>query len=416
MPPKIAYVMSRFPHLPETFILREMIALEQMRSETDNTQSWEIALYPLIYQKQAVIHPEARPWLERVRWTPFLSLPVLRNNSHLIFRRPRAYAGLWAQVLRENRSSPNFLLRSAAILPQAVWMSRAMKKENVSHVHAHYGSHPALMAWLIHRLTGLSYSVTVHAHDIFVRTAMLSTKLRSASFIIAISEYNRQYLTSLLGEWIQPKIHVIHCGIEPHLYQPRPPALERSSPFRILSIGSLQPYKGQTFLIQACQHLVERGIPFHCQVIGGGEQRSKLEKQINTLGLADHVELTGPLVQSRVAELLSQADCYVQPSIITATGKMEGIPVSLMEALACQVPCIATSISGIPELIQPGKTGYLVPPGDAHALADAMIEVYQQPAAASNLAAAGRSLVLKEFELQANVQQLAALFRTVTGG
>ncbi len=416
MPPKIAYVMSRFPHLPETFILREMIALEQQRGEADGAQSWEVALYPLIYQKQAVIHPEARPWLERVRWTPILSLPVLRDNSRLCFRHPRAYAGLWAQVLRENRSSPNFLLRAVAILPQAVWMAHAMKTENVSHVHAHYGSHPALMAWLIHRLTGLSYSVTVHAHDIFVRTAMLSTKLRSASFIVAISEYNRQYLTNLLGEWIQPKIHVIHCGIEPNLYPARPIVLERSTPLRILSIGSLQPYKGQKHLIQACQYLAQRGIPFHCQIIGGGEERPRLEKQINDLGLADHVELTGPLVQSQVAKRLSQADCYVQPSIITASGKMEGIPVSLMEALACQVPCIATSISGIPELIQPGKTGYLVPPGDAQALADAMIEVYQQPAAASNLAAAGRSLVLQEFELQANVRQLAALFRTVTGG
>ncbi len=410
MPQKIAYVMSRFPHLPETFILREMIELE--RQETPSGQRWEVALYPLIFQKQAFIHPEAQPWLARVRWKPFLSAAVLRDNGRLLLRHPGAYAGLWAQVLRENISNLNFLARAIAILPQAVRMARAMQIEKVSHIHAHYASHPALAAWLIHRLTGLSYSLTVHAHDIFVRTAMLPTKLRAASFIVAISEYNREYLASLVGEWVRQRIHVIHCGIEPQLYLPD--GHGRSGPFKIVNVGSLQPYKGQTFLVQACKHLAERGIPFKCQIVGGGEERQRLERLIKKLGLVEHVELTGPLTQAQVAALLVQADCYVQPSIITSSGKMEGIPVALMEALACQTPCIATSISGVPELIQPDKTGYLVPPGDALALADAMEQVYRHPETANSLAAAGRALVLQEYELQTNVRQLAALFSTLS--
>jgi glycosyltransferase involved in cell wall biosynthesis len=193
------------------------------------------------------------------------------------------------------------------------------------------------------------------------------------------------------------------------MYVPDHPANHET--FEILNIGSLQPYKGHPDLIAACAILKEHGVPFRCRIIGGGSQAA-LRKLIAECGLEAEVELLGPLDQQEVAARLSRADCYVQPSIITASGKMEGIPVSIMEALAAERPVVATQISGVPELVQPGKTGYLAPPGDPHALARALEAVYRNPQQARDLAAAGRKLVLEQFNLRVNVEQLGTLFRT----
>jgi glycosyltransferase involved in cell wall biosynthesis len=397
--------MSRFPHLPETFILREMVELER--------QGWDIALYPLLLQKQTVVHPEAQAWIARAHRLPYLSPQVLGANARALATHPESYLALWKQAAWENRTSGNFLVRALALLPTAVYAARLMVREGVGHIHAHYATHPAFVAWVIHRLTGLSYSVTVHAHDIFVRTAMLATKLRQAAFVVAISDYNRDYLARVAGEWVRAKTHVVHCGIVPAAYAPRPNRPGPNRRFEIISVGSLQPYKGHRYLLEACARLRDRGLPVHCRIVGGGQERPRLERQLAQLRLEGVVELLGPRPQDEVARLLPTADCYVQPSIITPSGKMEGIPVALMEALACALPAAATNISGIPELVRPDQTGLLVPPADALALADALAALYHDPGRAARLAESGRALVLREFELSANVRQLAALFEGV---
>jgi glycosyltransferase involved in cell wall biosynthesis len=405
---KIAYIMSRFPHLPETFILREMTEMEK--------QGWAVSLYPLIQQKEPVIHAEARPWLARASHSPFVSRSVLATNGYTFKRQPLEYVAIWLRALRENARSPNLFARAIPLLPQAVDIASKMQQDEITHIHAHYATHPALAAWVIHRLTGISYSVTVHAHDIFVRTAMLATKLRQASFVVAISDYNRRHLARVVGSWIKQKTYVVHCGIVPADFRPRsrPPQQNRQR-FEIINIGSLQPYKGHSYLIEACALLRERGIPFRCRIIGGGEEQARLTKMVAEAGLESMVELLGPQPQEVVAQLLPTADCYVQPSIVTPSGKMEGIPVALMEALACQLPVVATSISGVPELVCHGQTGYLIPAANAAALADALAAVYADPDGATQLAVAGRRLVLREFNLHANVTRLASLFERHIG-
>ncbi|MBI5293022.1 MAG: glycosyltransferase [Chloroflexi bacterium] len=408
MPGPIAYIMSRFPNLSETFILREMIELEN--------NGWRIALYPLINQQQPVIHAATRPWLARAHRLPYVSRRVLAANARQLARRPRLYASLWWQIVWENRTSLNLLARAVALLPKAVYAAQLMKDEGITHIHAHYATHPALVAWIIHRLTHISYSVTVHAHDIFVRRAMLATKLREASFVVAISEYNRELLGRALGPWVRSKTHVVHCGVMPDEYAPRRQTqLQPSERFEIVNIGSLQPYKGHGYLLQACARLRQRGIPLRCRIIGSGEERPALEKMVADMELTAEVQLLGPLPQEEVSRLLPTAHCYVQPSVVTASGKMEGIPVALMEALACALPVVATSISGIPELVLPGRTGQLVPPADAGALAESLAAVYNDYAAAARMGDAGRAWVLQQFDLRANVKQLAALFATVAG-
>lgn len=399
----IAYVMSRFPNLSETFILREMINLDR--------QGWEVTLYPLIFQKQSVVHSEAKRWFDRVCQIPFFSFRVIISNSYMLIRHPYTYSMIWKSTLWENRTSFNFLIRALMLLPKAVHAAHLMEREGVSHIHAHFATHPAFVAWVIHRITGIRYSVTVHAHDIFVRKSMLATKLREAAFIVAISDYNREYLTEALGSWVRAKTHVIHCGIMPEYYKPIPNIHHRNETFEIMSIGSLQPYKGHSYLIQACVKLRDRGIPIRCCIIGDGEERPKLEQMIAEMRLEEVVKLLGSKPQEEIARILPEAHCYVQPSIITSSGKMEGIPVALMEAMACNLPVVATDLSGIPELVRPGDTGYLVPPADAESLAREIETVYADPAGASQLAENGRALVLQEFDLTRNVKRLSALFK-----
>ncbi len=405
MPRRVAYLMSRFPHLPETFILREMIALESL--------GWQVLLYPLIFQRQSVVHSEALPWMERAWKVPFLSWNILGDNLRVMLRSPWRYLATLGRVLWENRTSPKFLSRALLLWPKSVSLARDVQRRGVPHIHAHYATHPALAAWIVHRLTGIPYSLTVHAHDIFVCHAMLETKLRQAALVIAISDFNRRYLRHLFGDWIVPKTSVVHCGIDPRRYTGSPRHWERGERFEILHTGSLQPYKGQRYLIAACSLLRDKDIPFRCRLIGGGELETELREQIRSLGLESHVFLLGARTQEEVAVLLAEAHCYVQPSVITPSGKMEGIPVALMEALASGLPVVATDISGIPELVRPQETGWLVPPEDAAALADAIAWVYAHPEEAARRAAAGQNLVREAFNLQRNVAALADLFATV---
>ncbi|MGE5464933.1 MAG: glycosyltransferase family 4 protein, partial [Syntrophothermus sp.] len=390
-------------HLPETFILREMIHLEKL--------GWDVELYPLIIQRQELIHEEARSWLKRAHAVPWISLAIIQANLRRLASRPGQYLSLFARVVRENLQSPKFLARALLLFPRAVWMAEHFKQEGIQHIHAHYATHPALVAWLINQLTGIPYSVTVHAHDIFVDKPMLATKLHDSVFISSISEFNRQYLADLLGPWVKEKTKIVRMGIDPDYYQNGKKApLGDSRQLEIMSVGSLQPYKGHIYLVKACAELKQRGIPFRCRIIGGGDLYSLLERTIQEEHLDGWVELLGPRTQDDVSLLLRTATCYVQPSVITSTGKMEGIPVALMEAMISKVPVVATSISGVPELVRPGETGWLVPPENVSALADALSEIYHSPVEAERRAELGHQWVMEEFELSSNVRKLASLF------
>ena len=403
MSKKIAYIVSRFPHLPETFILREMISLEQL--------GWQIELYPLIIQQQKLIHHEARPWLARAHGVPWFSLEILRANLGRLFRHPLQYFSSFWRMLKENFRSPKFLVRALLLFPRSVWMAERFSMTGITHIHAHYATHTALVAWLIHKLTGIPYSITVHAHDIFVEKPMLATKLKDSVFVSAISEFNRKYLTDIYGPWVEQKTKIVRCGIDPAYYGNNGHMDPRDTGrLEIISVGSLQPYKGHIYLLKACAELQKRGISFRCRIVGGGDLQNMLEHAIREYQLDQVVELMGPRTQDEVSQLLKTANCYVQPSVITPSGKMEGIPVALMEAMASSIPVVATSISGIPELVRNGDTGWLVPPENVEALADALSQVHKNPAEARKRACSGRSWVLDEFELSLNAKRLSLLF------
>lgn len=402
-PRRVAYIMSRFPGLSETFILREMCEMERL--------DWDVELYPLIYQEESVVHEEAKNWMHRARRPSLFAIGT--ENIKAMLSRPILYFSVLFRSLWENRASPKFLSRAIVVFPKAIWMAARMTNEGVKHVHSHYATHPALAAWIIHQMTGIPYGITVHAHDIFVDRSMLYRKLLDAKYIVSISKYNLEFLTGHYGDWVAHKTHIIHCGIYPERYAVTPRPDQKNDRLEIISIGSLRPYKGFTFLLDACSLLKHSGVNFRCRIIGGGELYKSLSAKIDELNIAGVVELAGPKNQSEVAELLKTADCYVQPSIITPSGKMEGIPVSLMEAMACGLPVIASEISGIPELVVREKTGLLVPPGDPKSLVEAILQIYNDAYRARIMAAQGRDLVLREFDIIRTVPSLSRLFEII---
>lgn len=406
MPSSVAYIVSRFPLLSETFILREMDEVER--------RGWRVALFPLIVENPPLAQPAARAWLPRLWRVPFFSVGVMAANLRALARSPRRYAGLWCRAVWENRRSLKFLLKAIATLPKAVAVAPRMREAGIAHLHAHYATHPALAAWAIHRMTGIPYSISVHAHDLYVERAMLAVKVREAAFVVAVSHYNRDHLSRSVGEWARAKIHVVHCGVAAERYAPRVEPATSLRRFEILCVGSLQPYKGHVYLLKACALLRDRGVLFRCRIVGEGVRRRPLEMQILDSGLEDCVELLGAKTEEEVAGLLATADCFVQPSVVTPSGKMEGIPVAIMEALAAELPVVATDISGVPELILENETGLLVPAADAMALADALRRIRDDPRCAARMARAGKALVIREFNLHTNVERLVSLFATVS--
>ncbi len=400
-PRTVAYTMSRFPKITETFILIEMLELER--------QGVRVEIFPLIREREPVQHADAQRMVERAHFCRLFSRSVLDAQIYWLLRRPRAYLRAWWRAVRGNLESPKFLSRALVVVPKAAYAARRMVELDVDHLHAHYATHPALLAYVVHLLTGIPYSFTVHAHDLYVERPMLGEKVAAASFVVAISEFNRRMLIDLYGATAEERVIVVHCGIDPALFRPR----ERREPgelFTIACVASLAGYKGQRYLIDACDVLHQRGVPFQCLLVGEGEDRPHLEAQIRRLGLTDRVRLLGAQPRHNVSELLQQVDALALPSVVMPNGKMEGIPVALMEALAAEIPVVATAISGIPELVRDGETGLLVPERDAAALAEALLRLYTDRDLGRRLASAGRQLVLREFNLEHSVAQLRALF------
>ena len=397
----LAYIVSRFPAITETFILYEILELER--------RGIKVEVFSLLRQRDRVMHREAGELVKRTHYGDLLSPRVWRANLWWLVNQPRTYLGAWWCALRGNARSLRLLAHATYVVIQAAFFARRMKQSGIDHVHAHWATHPTLAALIIRRLVGLPYSFTAHAHDIYVERPMLAQKIREASFVVTISEYNRRLLARLYGGSAAEKTMVIRCGIDPKFFLPRAAAHHPDRPFAIVCVASLRDYKGHPYLIEACARLRARGISFECLLIGDGEDRAAIEAQIAREQLTHAVKLLGPQSRDRVSLLLSRADVMVLPSVVTHYGKKEGIPVALMEALAVELPVIATSISGVPELLEDGRTGLLVPQRDADALAQALVRIYEDPQLARRLGKEGRQKVLRDFNLGRNVAALGEL-------
>jgi glycosyltransferase involved in cell wall biosynthesis len=398
---KVAYIMSRFPKLTETFILYEILAVEALGTPVE--------VFPLLRARQPVAHPEAARLVARAHYLPFLSWGILRAQLHYLVRRPLATARMLVEVLAGTAGSLNFFVGALGVLPKSMRFAYEMERLGVTHVHAHFATHPTVAALIVHRLTGIPYSFTAHGSDLHVRRRMLDRKVAAAAFAVTISEYNKNVIAAECGEEVREKVHVVHCGVDPEVFLPRA-AAPAAGPLGILCVASFEAVKGHRFLLDACAILRERGVSFECHLVGDGPLRGEVEAQIARANLAPLVHLHGPLPRQEVARALGQASVFVLPCVPTRGGKREGIPIVLMEAMASGLPVVTSRLSGIPELVEHGVSGFLVEPGDTAGIATALAELAGDPAQGAALGQAGVAVVRRDFDLRRNAATLARLF------
>jgi colanic acid/amylovoran biosynthesis glycosyltransferase len=405
----VAVVMSRFPAVTETFILRELVELER--------QGVEIELVPLLRDRVSVLHPTAKLWERRAVFTPFVSFALLAANLRVLWRAPRRYLSTFAALLWESHTRWNHVRGVLGVFLKSVWVGERLRTRGVHHIHAHYATHPAAAAYVMSRVhvpeePDLPYSVTVHAPDIFVSHAGLLRKLAGAQFVRCISRFNAEFLRERFAfapGLLEPgRFQVIPCGIDIARYAPRsfgrqPP---KRGPALLLCVASHRPYKGIPVLIEAVRQLRAAGIDVRCELIGEGRLRAQLARRIAAAGLRDHFKLVPPRNEEEIARILMGADVFVLPSVVAPDGQMDGIPIVLMEALAARVPVVTTRLSGIPELVVDGETGILVEPGRPEALALGIQRVLDDYPAALERAARGRERVQHAFAIGDNVRRL----------
>jgi glycosyltransferase involved in cell wall biosynthesis len=347
-----------------------------------------------------------------IRWFAFL-----KAHATCLLTRPLAYLGTLVFVLTRPNQSLARRRRTLFHFAEGVYLAEEIEKQHIRHIHVHFALNAATLALVLERLTGVPFSFTAHANDIFADQVILKEKIKAARFIVAISEYNKRFLIEYAGDpKVAEKIHVIHSGVPLADFSPDAhPAHTSAALPLILSVGRLVEKKGFPFLIRACKLLRDQGYHARCVIVGSGLQEEALHCLVHDLDMEDRIELPGWLDQTRVRAYLEEATVFALPCIVAANGDRDGIPAVLMEAMAMAKPCVSTTVSGIPELIVDGHTGLLVPEKDATALADALSRLLDDAALARRLGQAGREKVCDDFNLDSITSQILHLFLTKAG-
>lgn len=402
---RVGYVVSRFPVLSETFVLREL-------AEIDRRSGVRCELFALFPEGAGPVHPAAREWVpRRRRASPRGAASAL---AFWLLRRPLRLGGVLSKVVADYLRSPALLGRALVSVALALEHARTLRAEPVDHLHAHFATYPALAAWVCSQLVGIPYSFTAHAHDIFVHRLGLPRRVRDAAFCVAISEHNERILRAAAAPETVA-VHVIHCGVHVADYVLRPRAPEPGRAMRLVCVAAMKAYKGHRVLLEAVARVRAEDEAVELDLVGDGPLRAELARRCVELGIAEQVHFLGSLTEAEVAEVVDRADAFVLASVVQEDGDTDGIPVALMEAMAAGLPVIASDLSGLPELVRDRATGLLVAPGDAGALADALRRLRADPDAALARARAGRALVEDRFTVEGEASRLLDAIRASSG-
>lgn len=400
----IGYLAQVFPSLTMTFVYREVWALRAAGMDVQTFSTWTPNLDELSDEAKDLVRDTF--YVFPLDWLRFLL-----NHMWYLFTRPGRYLStLWFCLTSPHKTLKN-RLRTLFHFCEAVHMARDVERKGVRHLHAHFALNSTTIALVISRLLDIPFSFTAHANDIFVNPILLPEKIKAARFVIVISEYNKRHLHSLVPtQETLDKMHLVRYCIDVERFSPPSQRPDNDRPI-ILAVARLVEKKGYPYLLRACKILADQGRDFQCLIVGDGPQEPLLRQIIQENDLADYVELVGVVFQEHLKEYLDKADVFALPCIIASDQDRDGIPNTLMESMAMEIPTISTTVVGIPELIQDMKTGMLVPPHDETALAKAIATLLDDRELRRALGRAGRAIVSEEFEIKKNAGRLLNIFR-----
>ena len=404
--PRLGYLVSRYPAISHTFILREVLELQRLGFQIE----------------PASVNPPDRPAAgltedergEAARTFYIKDQGAAGAAGAALTCLLRAPGRFFSTLLRAlSLGGPDFKKLSYQVFyfAEACLLAEWMRSRRLGHLHVHFPTPAAMAGLLATRLTGATLSITVHGPDEFYDAPgfRLTEKIQACLFLCAIGYYARSQLMKLSDPSQWDKVEISPLGVDVELFSPRP-FRERPERFEILCVGRLVPAKGQHVLLQAASMLRAHGRDFLLRFVGDGPDRASLEREASGRELAAHVRFEGPVNQDRIREYYSTADAFAIASFA------EGIPVVLMEAMAMRIPCVTTWITGIPELIRNGEDGLLVAPSDAEGLASALERLMDDAALRQRLGESARKRVEERYNLRNNVERLAAIFERRLGG
>lgn len=404
--PVLGMILKGYPRISETFISNEILLLEAL--------GFSIHLFSMRKPRESFTHKSVQRIRAAVDYLPEEILkgffPLIRHNLRLALRCPGRYreaVGIaFRRFLRTRKSATIKHLLQAGYL-----VDKLLPGRNIAQFHAHFAHSPTSVALFASHLSGIPFSFTAHAKDIYTSDPrQLREKMALARFVVTCTEFNRRHLTGIAAGCGTP-VHRVYHGIDLALFagasDPRPPEI----PYRILTIARLVPKKGLPTVYRALTILKERGVRFEHTLIGDGEDREKILAVIRSLGLSETCRWMGTLPHEAVLGHYRSADLFVLGCEIAENGDRDGIPNVYIEAMALGVPVVGTRVSAVPELISHGRTGLLVPPGAPGELAAAMQRLLTDVDLRARMIPAARERVRRDFDNRRLIGDLAEIYR-----
>lgn len=399
---RVGYFINCFPNFIEAMIYREVMALRD--------RGYELVTFSIRRPQDADVPAEAAPLVDGTIYIlPVRPWGFVRAHLRALGTAPVTYLQTLASVLLGTHERFRDRLRSLCHFAEAVAVMPEVRRRGIEHLHAHWAVGAATCAMVVSRFLNIPYSFTAHAYDIWRERLLLPEKLRTADMVVTCTDYNRRHLIDAYGAPAE-KVCVVYHGLDLQRFQRRArPSNDRPL---ILSVGRLVEQKGYEDLLYACAKLVREGHEFQCEIVGEGPLRDRLERLVGELGLQGLVRLPGHVVGDVVLDYYIRADLFVLPCTEASDGDRDGIPNTMIEAMAMELPVVSTRYSGVPELVVDGTTGLLVDCGDRQAMAKAIRLLLTETEARIAMGSAGRARVMEGFATAASIGKLERIFTT----
>lgn len=398
---KIAYLINQYPGISHSFVRREIQALERL--------DVDVARFAIRPSKQGLVSDEdkaeeaiTRQIVETPPWQ------IIKAISASFIAAPLSALKTMGTAARLGWRSEAGLLRHIIYYFEALVLATWLRGEKISHIHAHFGTNSSTVALMAAKILGGSFSFTVHGPEEFDKPELISLeeKIKAAAFTVAISSFGMSQLRRLVTPDHWDKIKIVHCGIEDAFHEGNVAPLNAKGSF--VCVGRLCEQKGQVTLVEAAGALKKTGRDFELVLVGDGEMRADIEKAARDFDVADRVVFAGWKTPAEVRTAIENARAFVLPSYA------EGLPVSIMEAFMLNRPVISTFIAGIPELVEPGVNGWLVPAGDTKSLAEVMAEAIDaSDETIIAMSAHGKNKTAERHNIDAEAAKLKVHFQSV---